>query len=300
MNSQAHIETLRSADWFGPNGFPLAFELCNPQASFGLHDHEFCEIVVITSGHGLHVTGNESWPIVAGDVFIITGGRSHAYENMQELTLFNILFQPELLRTNLLDLAMLPGYHALFKLDPTWHESHDFESRLHLSPSDMRTVTVLADRLKKELDSHETGFQAMAASIFMEIVIFLSRCYSRCSRESSQGLLRIANAITHIETNYAQQVDVDCLANIANMSKRSFMRAFKKATGLSAISYLVSVRIAKAIDLLHDKELSISKIAHLVGYADSNYFCRLFNTMMGVPPSVYRKRLTREVAQGRN
>ena len=298
--NQAHVETLRSSDWFGPDGFPLAFELRDPQEPFGLHNHEFCEIVVITGGHGLHVTGNESWPIVAGDVFVITGDRPHDYENMEKLALFNILFQPELLRINLLDLALMPGYHALFKLEPAWRESHEFKSRLHLAPLDMSTVTALADRLNKELTGRETGFQFMASAIFMEIVGFLSRCYSRCSRESSQGLLRIANAITHLETNYAKSVDVDGLAEIANMSKRSFMRAFKKATGLSAISYLVRVRIAKAVDLLHDKDLSIAKVAHLVGYEDSNYFCRLFNTMMGVPPSAYRKRLTKEDTQGRN
>ncbi len=298
--SQAHIETLKSSDWFGPDGFPIAVETRNPQRPFGLHNHEFCEIVVITSGHGLHVTGNESWPVVAGDAFVIAGDRPHTYENMDELALFNILFQPELLRINLLDLATLPGYHTLFKLEPAWRESHEFKSRLHLAPLDMSTVTVLADRLKGELTSRETGFQFMASAIFMEIVAFLSRCYSRCSRESSQGLLRIASAITHLESNYAQPVDVEQLSQIANMSKRSFMRAFKKATGLSTISYLVRVRIAKSVDLLHDKELSISKVAHLVGYEDSNYFCRLFNTMMGVPPSVYRKRLSMEDSQRRN
>ena len=295
-----HIETLKSSDWFGPDGFPLAFESRNPQGPFGLHNHEFCEIVVITGGHGLHVTGNESWPIVAGDAFVIAGDRPHAYEDVEELALFNILFQPDLLRINLLDLAQLPGYHALFKLEPAWRESHEFKSRLHLAPLDMSTVTTLADRLKNELSARETGFQFMASAIFMEIVAFLSRCYSQCARESTQGLLRIANAITHLETNYNQPADVDYLSQIASMSKRSFMRTFKKATGLSTISYLVRVRISKSVDLLHDKDLSISKVAHLVGYEDSNYFCRLFHTTMGVPPTVYRKRLSIEETQGRN
>jgi AraC-like DNA-binding protein len=189
------------------------------------------------------------------------------------------------------DLLEMPGYHALFHLEPTWRASHQFNSRLHLSPADLRKVTVLIDRLEQELADRQAGFQFVATALFMEIVGSLSRCYSRNIQGNSQCLLRIAQAIAHLEVHYQDPMDLEYLAQIGRMSKRSLMRAFKKAMGMSPISYLIQVRMAKAVELLRQEELTITEIAHRVGYDDSNYFSRLFNTTMGLAPTAYRRRL---------
>ncbi len=145
------IQTLRTADWFHPDGFPVAVEPRNPQTPFELHDHEFCEIVVVTGGHGLHVTGKQSWTIAAGDAFVITGKRPHAYENLGNLRLLNILYQPAKALKDEFDLLGLPGYHALFRLEPAWRSSHEFKSRLHLDCNDLASVMLLIHRLENEL-----------------------------------------------------------------------------------------------------------------------------------------------------
>jgi hypothetical protein len=53
---------LKRKDWFQPDGFPVAVERRDPQEPFGLHAHEFAEIVIITSGRGVHITGRETYP----------------------------------------------------------------------------------------------------------------------------------------------------------------------------------------------------------------------------------------------
>ena len=68
---------LKRIDWFHPDGFPIAVERRDPQEPFGLHAHEFTEIVIITAGRGEHVTGKESYPLNAGDAFVIGGSRYH-------------------------------------------------------------------------------------------------------------------------------------------------------------------------------------------------------------------------------
>ena len=50
----AVIRTLRKEDWFHPDGFPLVVARREPQEPFGLHSHEFAEIVIITGGTGLY------------------------------------------------------------------------------------------------------------------------------------------------------------------------------------------------------------------------------------------------------
>jgi len=281
--AESTFETLKVSDWFHHDGFPISVEPRNPQLPFGLHNHEFCEIVVVTRGKGLHVTVDEKWPVVAGDAFVITGDRPHTYDQMEGLGLLNIQ-----------DLAQLPGYFALFRLEPAWRDRHEFKSRLHLSPMDLSFATGLFEKLEQELAAREPGFRFSATAIFMEIITFLSRCYSKSMHSDSQSLLKIAEAIVYLETNYAEPTDVEQLAQISHMSKRSFVRAFKKATGLSTISYLIRVRVSKSVELLRREKMSISKIASLVGYEDSNYFCRLFNSVLGVSPSAYRKQFPTE------
>jgi transcriptional regulator GlxA family with amidase domain len=127
-------------------------------------------------------------------------------------------------------------------------------------------------------------------ALFMQIVAYLSRCYGRSRNPNSRALLRMAAAITHLETHFAEAVHLEELARMAQMSKRSFIRAFQAATGSSPISYLIEQRVNRAATLLRKEEGSITEIAFQVGFSDSNYFTRQFRKVFGVSPRDYRRK----------
>jgi AraC-like DNA-binding protein len=285
-----HYRLLRTPDWFPADGFPITVERRDPQEPFGLHAHEFSELVIVTSGSGLHVTGRESWPLAAGDVFVISGQRPHNYREMDQLCLVNIMFQPHKLHLELADLPALSGYHALFTLEPAWRQRHRFQSRLRLSPPELGKVLGCVDQLDQELRARAPGFGFLATASFMQIIGYLSRCYSRSRHPDSRALLRIAEAISHCETRYMEPINLEELARIAHMSKRSFIRAFQAATGSSPIAYLLQLRINRAATQLRRGDDSITDIAFRVGFGDSNYFTRQFRKIIGVCPRIYRQR----------
>jgi len=179
--------TLKRKDWFHPDGFPIAIERRDPQEPFGLHAHEFAEIVIITAGCGEHVTGKESYPLNAGDAFVIGGSRLHDYNSMKKMCLVNILFQPDKLRLRTHDLRTLPGYHALFTLEPAWRRRHQFNGRLRLTQPELRTVMAFVDNLEMELHARASGFKFMATAAFMQIAGYLSRCYARAKHPDSRA-----------------------------------------------------------------------------------------------------------------
>ncbi len=288
--------TLKTRDWFHPDGFPIAVERRDPQAPFGAHRHEFSEIVIIVGGRGWHVVGKESWPLMAGDVFVIGGPRAHEYRELADLRLINILFQPEKLRLEIADLPSLPGFHALFKLEPAWRKRHQFKSRLRLSPKELAVVIEFVDELDAELKARAAGFGFVATAWFMQIVGYLARCYSRTRNRDSRALLRIAEAITHLELHFEEPINLDAMAATAQMSKRSFLRAFHAAMGISPIAHLIRLRVNRAATLLRQSDDGITDIAFRVGYSDSNYFTRQFVKALGVSPREYRRRHARPAA----
>ena len=262
------IPTLKKHDWFPADGFPVVVLRREPQEPFGPHTHEFSELVIITGGHGLHVTGRESRPPAAGDVFVIGGKRPHEYRDLEKLKLINILFDPAKLRMDLADLPRLSGYHALFTLEPAWRKRHGFKSRLHLAPKELGVITGHMELLEKELEARARG-------------------------SDSRALLRIADAMSHLEVKFDHPINLDELAGIAHMSKRSFIRAFQAATGASPIAYLIQLRINRATALLRDSDAPVTDIAFRAGFADSNYFTRQFRKLTGISPRSYRRQQAR-------
>ncbi len=65
-------------------------------------------------------------------------------------------------------------------------------------------------------------------------------------------------------------------------------RLFKRAVGLTPHAYLTSLRIEKAKELLANRKLSISAIAHQIGCATSQSFTVLFRRETGLSPMAWR------------
>ena len=78
----------------------------------------------------------------------------------------------------------------------------------------------------------------------------------------------------------------------SGLSRRSFDRRFRAATGYSPREYLHSLRVEEAKQMLEASQLSSEEISEAVGYADPRAFQRLFRKLTGLTPSSYRKRFS--------
>jgi AraC family L-rhamnose operon transcriptional activator RhaR len=71
-----------------------------PQNVFAEHTHEFCELVLVWRGNGLHVLNDRPWRITRGDLFYIRAEDKHSYASVNDLVLQNIIYCPERLQLN--------------------------------------------------------------------------------------------------------------------------------------------------------------------------------------------------------
>ena len=276
---------LKKDSFFHPGHLPIVVSRISGQGSGNLHSHEFPELVITVAGQGLHVTQKESWPIASGDVFVIRVDEPHEYQNTKDLSIVNVLYDLEHLDMRMIDLATLPGYHALFTLEPTYRQAHRFESKLHLSSDNMAKVEKLLNELEDELGRQAPGHQLMTMALFMQLIGYLSRCYGRTTEPTSKQLLRVGQAISYIEQHYQENLNLARMSHSANMSTRNFQRVFQKAMGTSPVHYLIRIRISHAAQFLrYRQDMNITEVAYRVGFHDSNYFSRQFRKVTGITP----------------
>ena len=100
----------------------------------------------------------------------------------------------------------------------------------------------------------------------------------------------IADCQAWIAENYTLNSPVARMAKRAKLSDRTFKRRFRAATGYTPVSYVQTLRIEEAKQLLETTALPSDEIALGVGYEDPAFFRRLFKRQTGITPGRYRQR----------
>ncbi len=255
-----------------------------------LHGHTFHELILIYGGSGRHVMDEESYAIRTGDVYLIRGTMEHAYREVQELNLVNILYEPEPLALPVRDLRDIAGYYALFELEPRYRKLHGFQHRLRLDRVQRVCAAELIATLHGELDRRQPGCRPMAQALFVQLLVYLSRCYAASRHPGAVSLVRMSRVLDHMDRCYADtDLSLARLADLAHMSKSAFVRHFRAVTDRSPVDYLLHVRLHKAAEKLRQGEDRIVDVALSCGFNDSNYFTRQFTARMGLPPREFRK-----------
>ncbi len=109
-------------------------------------------------------------------------------------------------------------------------------------------------------------------------------------KELETGSAVIKDVKLYIEDNYSREdFSFQDSAGHVNLSVPHLSRLFRREMGVTFIDYLTSVRIRKAIELLHSSEIKIYEIAELTGYANQHYFSNVFKKNLGVSPAEYRR-----------
>jgi transcriptional regulator GlxA family with amidase domain len=90
--------------------------------------------------------------------------------------------------------------------------------------------------------------------------------------------------------NYDNPSPVTAMMRLADLPERSFVRRFKKATGMSPIEYVHRLRLEESKHMLEAGDDSVELIAAEVGYQDARFLARLFRRYVGLTPSQYRRR----------
>ena len=94
----------------------------------------------------------------------------------------------------------------------------------------------------------------------------------------------------YIDRNYKKDISAKDVAGILGYSDVYFSKVFKQLFDDNFINYLTKIRMGRAKLLLKDVSFNIKEVGKSVGYADSNYFTKVFKRSIGISPSEYRSK----------
>ena len=183
-----------------------------------------------------------------------------------------------------LDLAILS--ELLLNMKSPANKVNHHQPAPFVSPisSDVQDALI---RLLRLLDS-PADLQVLGAPIVREIYYWVlqgeqgDQLRHLLLRDS--GSYRIINLISYLNKHYTEQLSIDEIAQIANMSTSALHQKFRNITCMSPLQYLKKIRLHNARILMLERGINASDAGFKVGYTNPSQFSREFKRLFGLPP----------------
>lgn len=108
-------------------------------------------------------------------------------------------------------------------------------------------------------------------------------------KDSKDYHISIINELkNYINEHMSEDISLDVLSELASLSSAYISTLFSDVLNISFSEYLTQVRMEKAANLLAKANYSVSEVSTMVGYRNSQYFCKKFRIKFGVSPMQYR------------
>lgn len=100
---------------------------------------------------------------------------------------------------------------------------------------------------------------------------------------------QVADIQQFIIASHAEEVTLAALSQRFFLSEKYICELFKRHAGTTVVTFLISVRMLRAIRLMGQEDLTLQEIASRVGYPNYGYFGRVFKQVMGMAPDQFRR-----------
>ena len=242
--------------------------------------HEDIEIKYFYEGVSTLLIGTQTLTARAGDVVVINPYEFHATIDCdEEKGKYHLFMIP-------LDFFSGSGVDFLELRSLLLAKRQSFKTFF----SGNKRMTDILERIVDEYLEKDTAYHVAIRGLVAELFAILLRSGLVSGRVSSKSneLLHfyemIEPSLNYIRNNYANEITLEELAQLCNISKYYFCRIFKTVTKKTAMEYLRDYRIEIADIMLVNTDRSVTEISELCGFDDVNYFCRCYKIRYGVSP----------------
>ena len=159
-------------------------------------------------------------------------------------------------------------------------------------------TAVSAPRLVKDLSDIAAGGPVAGPSLVRLRACLLELCslvlnHSLQIGAAERGEWRskiVDEVMEHIRGHYPESPSLAEISDRVRLSPNYLCSLFRKHTGQTILTFMNSIRMKKAEELLLGTTLSIKEIAKQTGFRSAHYFSRTFRHIHGASPSGFRER----------
>ena len=257
------------------------------QHTYPLHRHGEMELNFVENCSGnRRIIGDSIEVIDCYDLVLMGGGLEHTWEQYE-------------CQSNDIREVTIHFSRDLF--------SDAFLSKTHLKPLTdliskadvgvafgMKAIMHNYDRLN-ELVNMEPGFYSVMKFIELMYELSLTSDYRLLSTSAfahttmTTDSRRVQKVKDYIDANFKDDIRLQELADLANMTPTAFSRFFKLRTGKSISEYIIDVRLGHAARMLADSTMAVVEICYRCGFNNISNFNRIFKRKKGLTPTEFRE-----------
>ena len=257
------------------------------QHTYPLHRHGEMELNFVENCSGnRRIIGDSIEVIDCYDLVLMGGGLEHTWEQYE-------------CQSNDIREVTIHFSRDLF--------SDAFLSKTHLKPLadliskadvgvafGMKAIMHNYDRLN-ELVNMEPGFYSVMKFIELMYELALTSDYRLLSTSAfahttmTTDSRRVQKVKDYIDANFKDDIRLQELADLANMTPTAFSRFFKLRTGKSISEYIIDVRLGHAARMLADSTMAVVEICYRCGFNNISNFNRIFKRKKGLTPTECRE-----------
>jgi AraC-like DNA-binding protein len=253
------------------------------------HYHPEVELTWIQHSSGKRYVGSKVSAYTEDDLVLLGAGIPHCWKSAGESSAGNaraivIQFQQDFAGETFLNLPELSKIQKLFKKS---------KAGILIKGNARKQVIALmkelsaADSLQKLLKLFHI-FEIIAGSNETEVIDTQFAGLSPVSTEAE----RFQKVFSYLIEHYQQEISLQAMAGIANLTPTSFCRYFKTVTRKTLVEIVNELRINMACQLLRMSVKPVNEICFECGFGNISYFNQAFKRIMGCNPLQYRKLYT--------
>lgn len=157
-------------------------------------------------------------------------------------------------------------------------------------PEDSKALEMLCEHYNQLVEGQSIDAYAEASFGYRFMLMLLKEQLPKLSNAKDKMPVCLEKALAFIDQNLENSLlDLNTLADTANLSVFYFTRLFTEYLGCSPRKYLLSQRLFRAAQLLaNDNALTFKNISEQCGFNSVTYFSRAFQKAYNVSPEKYR------------
>ena len=254
------------------------------------HFHTQYEIFYIVEGERVFFFRNREYIARAGDLILVNSNLIHMTRSVSGSNDGHNRIILYITRDK------MESYDARYPSLQLGRFFDDYYGVYHLDREQQSLILSLFRGLRHALEAKEhnykTGIDLDILAWLFKMMAFVRRQRQEIPSDSDNPRYKLAYGIADYLSEHCERpVSLDELASRFFLSKSYICRIFKEVTGYTISEYTNIHRIRKAKRYLEETDMSISEIAHTLGYESLTYFERMFKTYMTLSPLKYRKTL---------